>query len=129
MQMASKYRNKKITFQGLKFDSKLELQRWLYLSALQQQGKIFNLQRQVKYTLIPRQIDSVTRKTIEREIAYIADFVYSVASERKTETIIEDAKGIKTDVYKMKRKMMLYFHNIRIHEVTSNPNSWKIRGD
>lgn len=107
---------------GQTFDSLIECERYKYLKALEQQKVISHLQRQVRYTLIPSQIDPKTQKTIEREITYIADFVYQKGSQ----TIVEDVKGMRTDIYKIKRKLMLYFHNIKIKEVTKESSSWKV---
>lgn len=118
----SKYNNRKVRCFGETFDSMLECERYKYLKALEQQKVISNLQRQVKYVLLPSQKDSKTRKTIEREITYLADFVY----EKGSQTIVEDVKGMKTDVYKIKRKLMLYFHGIRIKEVTNEVKTWAV---
>lgn len=120
--MQSKYNNRKVRFLGETFDSMLECERYKYLKALEQQKVISNLQRQVKYVLLPSQKDSKTRKTIEREITYLADFVY----EKGSQTIVEDVKGLRTDVYKIKRKLMLYFHGIRIKEVTKEVKTWAV---
>lgn len=73
---------------------------------------IKNLQLQRVYTLIGPQKDE-TGKIIERPVKYIADFVY----EKDGKTVVEDAKGMKTDVYKIKRKLMLSIYGIRIQEV------------
>lgn len=118
----SKYNNHKVRCYGETFDSMLECERYKYLKALEQQKVISNLQRQVKYVLLPSQKDSRTQKTIEREITYLADFVY----EKGSQTIVEDVKGLRTDVYKIKRKLMLYFHNIRIKEVTKEMKTWAV---
>lgn len=120
--MRSKYNNRKVRCLGETFDSMLECERYKYLKALEQQKVISNLRRQVKYVLLPSQKDSKTRKTIEREITYLADFVY----EKGSQTIVEDVKGMKTDVYKIKRKLMLYFHGIRIKEVTKEMKTWAV---
>lgn len=117
-----KYNNRKVCCWGETFDSMLECERYKYLKALEQQKVISNLQRQVKYVLLPSQKDSKTRKTIEREITYLADFVY----EKGSQTIVEDVKGMKTDVYKIKRKLMLYFHGIQIKEVTKEVKTWAV---
>jgi len=74
--------------------------------------KITDLRRQVKYVLIPAQRDE-NGKLIEREVSYKADFVY----EYDGETVVEDTKGVKTKEYIIKRKLMLYVHGIRIHEI------------
>lgn len=118
----SKYNNRKVRCCGETFDSMLECERYKYLKALEQQKVISNLQRQVKYVLLPSQKDSKTQKTIEREITYLADFVY----EKGSQTIIEDVKGLRTDVYKIKRKLMLYFHGIRVKEVTKETKTWAV---
>lgn len=120
--MRSKYNNRKVRCLGETFDSMLECERYKYLKALEQQKVISNLRRQVKYVLLPSQKDSKTQKTIEREITYLADFVY----EKGSQTIVEDVKGLRTDVYKIKRKLMLYFHGIRIKEVTNEVKTWAV---
>lgn len=117
-----KYGNKKTTVDGIVFDSLKEAKRWKELSLLEKAGAIQDLQRQVKYVLIPaqREPDTIGKKggihkgkLIEREVAYIADFVY----QEKGKTVVEDTKGMKTKDYILKRKMMLYFHGIKIREV------------
>lgn len=106
------------------FDSKKEARRFMELRYLEQCGKIRDLQRQKKYILIPaqREPDTIGKRggiikgrLIERECAYIADFVYYDTEQEQT--IVEDTKGIKTPEYIIKRKLMLYVHGIRIQEV------------
>lgn len=106
------------------FDSKKEYRRFVELRYLEQCGKIRDLRRQVKFVLIPaqREPDTVGKRggiikgrLIERECAYIADFVYYDTEQEQT--IVEDTKGIKTPEYIIKRKLMLYVHGIRIQEV------------
>lgn len=119
----SKYRNSKVTIGNDTYDSMKEYRRYLDLLALEKTGEIKELQRQVKYILIPaqREPDTIGKRggihkgrLLEKEVAYFADFVYTDSSG---ETIVEDTKGIRTKDYIIKRKMMLYFHKIRIHEV------------
>lgn len=85
----SKYKNKKIEVDEIKFDSQKEANRYLELSAFQKAGFIQDLHRQVRFELQP----SYTKngKTI-RAITYVADFVYYDNTERKT--IVEDTKRI-----------------------------------
>ena len=109
----SKYKAKKTIVDGMKFDSMKEAQRYRELKFLEKAGAIKGLQRQVKFVLIPKQVDKRTKKTLERELSYYADFVYYMHGER----IVEDVKGYKTDVYKLKRKLMLWVHGIQITEV------------
>ena len=123
--MTNKYYNKKCEINGIVFDSRKEARRYQELLLLQRAGVIKNLQRQVKYVLIPAQYESFERygkngqeltpgkKLIERECAYVADFVYVEDGK----TVIEDTKGMKTKDYIIKRKLMLYTHGIRIREV------------
>lgn len=108
-----KYRNQKVSVGELSFDSKKELNRYLELLMLQKAGEISGLRCQVKYVLIPAQRDAETGKVVERECAYVADFVY----QKGTDTVVEDTKGFRTKDYILKRKMMLWFHGIRIREV------------
>lgn len=123
--MQNKYYNKKCTVNGIIFDSRKEARRYQELLLLERAGVIKSLQRQVKYVLIPAQYESFERygkngqeltpgkKLIERECAYVADFVY----EEDGKTVIEDTKGFKTKDFIIKRKLMLYTHGIRIREV------------
>lgn len=107
----SKYHSRKITRDGMTFDSQKEYRRFCELSLLQRGGAIAELQRQVKFELIPSQ--RVDGKVVERACAYIADFVYT----ENGRTIVEDTKGFRTPDYIIKRKLMLWVHGIRIKEV------------
>lgn len=109
-----KYRNKKVTIDGITFDSQLEAYRYQELKLLERAGVIFDLKRQVKYTLIPAQ--KINNKVVERECCYYADFTYTDASTG--EFVCEDAKGMKTKEYRIKKKLMLYVFGIQIKEVT-----------
>lgn len=120
----NKYGNHKVTVDGETYDSKHEYLRWAELKSLERHGYISQLERQKKFVLIPAQYEpdsigpkggKIKGRLLEREVAYYADFVYY--DEVKKETIVEDAKGVRTPEYKIKKKMMLYFHGIRIIEV------------
>lgn len=104
----NKYGAKKITdpATGFVFDSKAEFIRWCELRILERAGKISDLQRQVKYELIPKQNG-------ERACTYLADFVYK---DSDGNTVVEDTKGVRTDAYRIKRKLMLWVHGIIIKE-------------
>lgn len=117
----SKYHSKKVVHNGMTFDSLKEYRRFCELALLEKAGKIHGLQRQVKFVLIPAQYEPDTigkrggvkrGKLLEREISYVADFVYTENGKR----VVEDSKGFRTTDYKIKRKMMLYFHGIKIKE-------------
>lgn len=99
----SKYHNRKT--KG--FDSAKEWRRNQELETLQRAGEISELNRQVPFTLMPSYTiaDETTRqgfKTV-REIRYIADFTYRLKDGTR---IIEDVKGMQTDVFKLKRKLL-----------------------
>ena len=109
----TKYNSKKITVDGEKFDSKREYKRWCELLLLQRAGKIADLDRQVKFELIPSQ--RVDGKVVERPVYYVADFVYvDTATSQK---VAEDSKGFKTRDYVIKRKLMLWVHGLHVKEV------------
>ena len=109
--MKNKYHAKKCEYDGEVFDSLKEKRRYQELKLLEKAGEIKDLRRQVKYILIPSQRRG--GKVVERECSYIADYVY----EENGETVVEDVKGFRTADYKLKRKMMLLFHDIQIKEV------------
>jgi len=118
----NKYKNTKTIVDGIEFDSRKEAARYKELKLLEAAGEISNLERQVKFVLIPtqREPDFVgvrggikKGKVIEKECSYLADFVYI----RDGEVIVEDTKGIRTKDYIIKRKLMLYLLGIRIQEI------------
>lgn len=82
---------------------------------MEKAGLIKDLDRQVKFVLIPTQ--RVDGKVVERECYYMADFVYlEKVAPGKWEKVVEDAKGFRTDVYRIKKKLMLKEHGIQIKE-------------
>lgn len=121
-----KYGNENVEYEGMIFDSKRELKRWKELVLLQKAGKIRDLERQVKFELIPTQWATEKQygargKEIkprvyaeEKSVNYFADFAYYTDSG---EYVVEDAKGYRNQAYIIKRKLMLYLHGIRIREV------------
>lgn len=108
----SKYHARKTTVDGITFDSRKEANRWTELRLMEKAGMIKDLERQKPFELIPSQKDPDTGKTIERACYYLADFVYT----ENGNIVVEDCKGVKTDVYILKRKIMLYRYGIRIRE-------------
>lgn len=103
---AAKYGNRKTNG----YASKREAKRAQELELLQMAGEIHNLRKQVEYVLIKKQDG-------ERECKYVADFVYQNGPDQERDTIVEDAKGYRDPVYRIKRKLMLSVHGIRIREV------------
>lgn len=124
--MANKYHNRKVIRDGEVFDSAKEYKRYCELLLLERAGELTNLRRQVKYVLIPAQYEYIERTSskgkllkpkrvlLEREVAYIADFVYT---DKNGSEVVEDTKGVKTKEYILKRKMTLYLCGIKIREV------------
>ena len=108
----SKYKAKKTIVDGIEFDSRKEARRWSELRLLEAAGEIEDLRRQVKFVLLPKQLDE-RGKVAERECVYVADFVY----RENGATVVEDTKGVRTKDYIIKRKLMRYVHGIVISEV------------
>lgn len=112
----SKYHSRKITVDGITFDSRKEYKRFCELSLLERAGKITGLQRQVKFELIPSQ--RIAGKVVERAVSYVADFTYK---DGQGVLHVEDVKGYKKGqayaMFVLKRKLMLWIHGIRIKEV------------
>ena len=94
------------------YDSRKEHRRANELRLLQRAGVISGLREQVRYEVIPAQRGTDGR-VVERACHYIADFVYT---DQHGNTVVEDVKGVRTDVYRIKRKLMLYVHGIAIVE-------------
>lgn len=124
--MQTKYHSKKAYYKTEVFDSKKERDRYVELCLLEKAKEIRNLRRQVKFLLIPKQVEYYERysektgkrlqdgvRVLERECYYIADFVY----EQNGKTIVEDTKGFRTPDYIIKKKLMLCIHKIKIKEV------------
>ena len=110
----AKYGNRKIIRDGIEFDSIKECQRYCELKLMQRAGVISDLQMQVSFELLPSQ--RINGKVVERAVNYIADFTYA-DNRLGGEQVVEDTKGYKTPEYIIKRKLMLYIHNIRIREI------------
>ena len=113
----SKYKNRKTVYRGVKFDSEKEAQRYAELLALENAGIIQGLRTQVAFELIPAQkLPTPVRmpkgylKRTERKTEYKADFVYV----KDGKTVVEDTKGYETEVWKIKRKLMLEKYGIQV---------------
>ena len=108
---SSKYHNEKTLIDGITFDSKHEVERYRELKILLNAGEISDLCLQVPFELVP---PVKLENESFRAVKYVADFVYR---DKFGLQIVEDAKGMKTDVYKIKKKLMAYIHHIIIKEV------------
>lgn len=128
--MRNKYRSKKITRDGLTFDSLKEYRRFRELLLLEKSGAITDLKRQVAFELVPAQFEYIKtdevykrgerkglpkfkRVCVEQSVVYNADFTYT----EKGQIVVEDTKGFRTKDYIIKRKLMLFFHDIKIKEI------------
>jgi hypothetical protein len=100
----NKYRNKPTYVDRIRFDSKKEARRWQDLCLLQQAGEITGLVRQIRFPLCVNGV---------RVCTYVADFTYR---EKDGRDIVEDTKGVKTPVYRIKANLMWAIHRIEIRE-------------
>lgn len=105
----SKYHARKTTACGITFDSRKEASRYLVLKDMEEDGIIEDLRRQVRYELIPA-FDVDGRHY--RAVYYVADFVYREDGRE----VVEDVKGLRTDVYKLKSKLFARRYGMSIKE-------------
>lgn len=108
----TKYGNEITYFDGKRFDSKAEAQRYIVLKEMAKSGRISDLKNQVVFDLLPAQeIDGAK----EKPVRYVADFTYM----ENGKLVVEDVKSgpTKTVEYRLKKKLMLFFHKIAIKEV------------
>lgn len=131
-----KLNNEVTLVDGIVFGSKKEAKRYTELQLLERVGEISDLELQKRYELIPAQYETIetgefykvgerkgqpkTKQVcVEQSVVYIADFVY----KQNGQVVVEDVKGYRDPSsaayakFVLKRKMMLYFHGIRIKEV------------
>lgn len=117
----SKYGNRKVVRDGIKFDSEREAARFAELKVLRAMGKIRDLRLQANFTLV----EGYTTIDGERikPMVYRADFTYERAAEPDCNGTVywlrevEDAKGAKTKDYLLKKKLMQDKYNITVREV------------
>jgi hypothetical protein len=107
-----KYRNVKTLRGGIKFDSMKEADRYTQLKLLERNGEVRNIALQVKYRC---EVNGVWICT------YKADFTYQERVRAKNGSVswvdvVEDVKGYRTPVYRLKKKLMLACHGIKIRE-------------
>ena len=94
------------TYQGIVFDSKAEMTRYIYLKSEEKAERIHNLQRQTKFPIIGTQSGY-------KICDYIADFTYL----KNGRSVVEDVKGVKTALYSLKKKLVKEYYNVDITEV------------
>lgn len=108
---SSKYHAKKTVVDGITFDSRKEAHRYLVLKGMEEDGSIEDLRRQVRYELVPA--FDVDGKHY-RPVFYVADFVY--VDKETGKEVVEDVKGVRTDVYKLKSKLFARRYGMSIKE-------------
>ena len=110
----SKYGNIKTVVDGFTFDSKKEADRWLVLKAQEQAGEISHLERQGKIYLMSGNMH--VRYDSGRKAFWKFDFAYFCSKRNKR--VIEDVKGVRTDVFKLKKAVLLAcYPGIHIEEI------------
>lgn len=105
----SKYHARKTTVDDITFASRREANRYLVLKGMEEDGTIEGLRRQVRYELIPA--FDVDGKHY-RPVYYVADFVYKEDGKE----VVEDVKGMRTDVYRLKSKLFARRYGMSIKE-------------
>ena len=121
VQKRSKYGNRKVVRDGIKFDSEREAARFGELKVLRAMGKIRDLRLQANFTLVEG-YTTIEGKRI-KPMVYRADFAYERATEPDCNGTVywlrevEDAKGMKTKDYLLKKKLMQDKYGITIREV------------
>lgn len=123
----NKYKNKKVEYDGIKFDSVREKDRYFFLKDAESKGVIMNLQVHKKFELIPsvkekyvkhlKTKDKECERTLQLPITYTCDFCYV---KDGGEVVVEDIKISKfllPKEYVLKKKMMLALKGIQIREV------------
>lgn len=110
-QRPSKYKNRRETVDGITFDSVREARRFQQLRLEERAGLIHTLERQVPFS-----ITAISAAGDRKAVAkYIADFTYyRHQPDGDTLYVVEDVKGVQTDVFRLKRKLVEHEHGIEI---------------
>ncbi len=109
MRPYAKYRNRRTEVDGVTFASKREARRYQELALMQKAGVISGLELQPRYPLVVNGVKVGT---------YVADFRYRESPENGfLLLVVEDAKGVRTPVFRLKAKLMKALHGIEIREV------------
>ena len=127
-----KYNNTKVEYNGIKFDSKKEMQRYLVLKDAEDKGIISDLRLQVKYELIPsikeeyiehlKTKDKVKTRTLQLPITYTCDFQYT----KNGELVIEDVKAspkMLPKEFTLKEKLLFWRYGIKIRKIYKEKDS------
>lgn len=109
----AKYGNKKCVIDGFTFDSQAEGWRYRTLKARLEKGEIADLELQVPFVLVPG-VKFLGAKRATPALRYVADFRYTDFA--RGEVVIEDVKGMKTAVYRIKKHLMKVLLGLEITE-------------
>ena len=102
---APKYQNRKTTVDGITFDSAKEARRYSELKLLERAGQITGLEIQPSFRIV---VNNCLICTYRADFQYGTPFCAGV--------VVEDVKGMKTPVYRLKKKLMLAIHGVEIFE-------------
>ena len=108
-----KFNAKRTTVGKLTFASKKESERYVFLKALEKAGKIKELELQPRFPITVVGADGCSHKIC----TYVADFRYKVGRGKKASSVVEDVKGVKTSVYRIKKKLVEAVYGIQVTEV------------
>lgn len=101
----NKYRAQPVVTDEGRFASKKEYADWCYLKQQERAGIITRLERQVKF--------DITCNGGQKICSYTADAIYF----RNGQRVVVDSKGVKTPVYRLKKKLMKVLLNIEVIEI------------
>lgn len=107
----SKYHSRKTVLDGITFDSGAEASRWSQLRLMERANLIHDLERQVSFQLVPEETGPDGKRL--RPMRYVADFVYKDAEGK---VHVEDVKGVRTEAYKIKKRLMWHILGIAVEE-------------
>jgi len=107
----NKYHNRKVFYQGHWFDSEKEKAWYIKFRLMEKAGEIHDLKTQYEFVLIETFVVGEKRY---RKMSYIADFIYK---DKEDKLHVVDAKGFRTEVYKLKKKLMAWKYGIEVEEV------------
>lgn len=108
-----KYRNKPCEVGAEKYRSQRERDRHQALLLLQRAGRIAGLVREVQFELAPGVLIQGEKRK-RPALRYVADFVYSDVQLGRV--VVEDAKGMQTPVYRLKKHLMATIRGIHVQE-------------
>ena len=111
----NKYHNKKVIYDGIKFDSAKERNYYLKFKMMEEAGIIKDLELQKKFIL---QNGYTINGKKRREISYKADFCYVTTKDDKLHVVdIKSPATAKDKVYRLKKKMFELKYGIELEEI------------